>query len=845
MRVKISALSLFLFFYSLIAFAQPKLQNPAEFLGYELGDRFTRHHQMVDYFKHIDAAAENVVVQQYGETYEHRPLIYATIASSENFKNIEQIRLDNLRRAGMAEGTPTTKVAILWLSYNVHGNEANSMEAAMKTIYELVNPSNNKTKEWLKNTVIIMDPCINPDGRDRYANFYNQYGNVPANADPQAREHAEPWPRGRANHYLFDLNRDWAWQTQTESQARIKLYNQWMPHVHVDYHEQGYNSPYYFAPAAEPYHEVISNWQREFQTLIGKSNAKYFDEQGWLYFTKERFDLYYPSYGDTYPTYNGAIGMTYEQGGIGAGLTVTTNEGDPLTLKDRLTHHFTTGMSTLEVTSTNSTRLIDEFEKFFKENTSNPPAPYKTYLISADNNADKITKLTNWLTTHSIQYGYPSADKPSRGFDFKTQSVTNITIKTEDIVINIYQPKGRFITTLFEPTSKLTDSLTYDITAWNLLYAYDLNAYALSEKIAVAKSYKAKSVTQETIPTKPYAYLFTYQSLSDVEFLASLMKKGVKVRKAMKPFTSGGKNFEAGTLIVTRRNNEQIADFDKLVQNMAKEFSRRIYTTATGFAEKGADFGSSEVSYIKAPRIALLGGDQTSSLDHGQVWHFFEQQIHYPISILATDYFKNVDLWKYDVFIVPDGNYRLFDEAMLGMIERWVKEGGKLILISGATNAFTDKKGFDLKEFASDDSKTKAEKEEEEEQDKQEPIKFGDAERKGLSNSIFGAIYKVSMDKTHPLSFGLNEVYYSLRTTELHYAYLKNGWNVGMLKGKQKPLIGFAGSKINKKLANTMVFGVEDKGKGEVVYLVDNPLFRNFWENGKMIFANAVFMVGE
>ena len=193
---------------SLTSFSQTKLQSPAEFLGYELGDRFTRHHRMVEYFNHVDESNANVQVMQYGETYEHRPLIYAIIASPENFKNIEQIRQDNLKRAGMAEGTPSMKVAIVWLSYNVHGNEANSMEASMKTIYELVNPDNAKTKEWLKNTVVIMDPCINPDGRDRFANFYNQYGNNPPNADPQSREHLEPWPRGRANHYLFDLNRD-------------------------------------------------------------------------------------------------------------------------------------------------------------------------------------------------------------------------------------------------------------------------------------------------------------------------------------------------------------------------------------------------------------------------------------------------------------------------------------------------------------------------------------------------------------------------------------------------------------------------------------------------------------
>ena len=272
----------------------------------------------------------------------------------------------------------------------------------MKTIYDLVDPSNTKTQAWLKNTVVIIDPCINPDGRDRYANFYNQYGNSPANSNGDSKEHHEPWPGGRANHYLFDLNRDWAWQTQTESQARLKLYNQWMPHVHVDFHEQSYRNPYYFAPAAEPLHEVITKWQREFETMIGKNNAKYFDQEGWLYFTKENFDLFYPSYGDSYPTFNGAIGMTYEQAGGGyGGLTVLTPEGDPLTLKDRLTHHYTTGLSTVEITSQNATRVVDEFAKYFQEGMNNPASPYKTFVIKGDNNPDKIKTLTTWFDTHN------------------------------------------------------------------------------------------------------------------------------------------------------------------------------------------------------------------------------------------------------------------------------------------------------------------------------------------------------------------------------------------------------------------------------------------------------------
>jgi hypothetical protein len=844
--MKKTALSFFFLAISNFLFSQTKLQSPAEFLGYELGDRFTRHYRMVEYFKHVaEASPENVSVQQYGETYEHRPLIYSIISSPENFKNLETIRKDNLRRAGLMEGSPTTKVAIVWLSYNVHGNEANSMEASMKTIYELVNPGNAKTKEWLKNTVVIMDPCINPDGRDRYANYYNQYGNIPPNNDPQAREHREPWPGGRANHYLFDLNRDWAWETQIESQSRIKIYNQWMPHVHVDFHEQGYNTPYYFAPAAEPFHEVISSWQKEFQTTIGKNNAKYFDEQGWLYFTKERFDLFYPSYGDTYPVYSGAIGMTYEQGGIGGGLSITTNEGDPLTLKDRLTHHFTNGMSTIEVSSLNAAKLNDEFEKFFKENSTNPAATYKTYVIKADNNPDKIKKMTDWLGTHSIQFGHAAAGRATRGFDFATQTQNNLNLTTEDIVFNIYQPKGRFITTVFEPQSKLNDSLTYDITAWNLFYSYGLKAFALNEKIVVAKNYQVASVAAPNIPAKPYAYIFKYQSLIDVDLLSGLMKKGMKVRASEKTFILNGQTFDPGTLIITRRNNESITDFDNTIQTIANNLHRKIYVSTTGFVDKGLDFGSGDVNYLKAPKVALLGGDQTSSLGHGEIWHFFEQQIHYPVSAIPTDYIKTVDLTKYTVLIIPDGNYRLFDDAQIGVIEKWISDGGRLILIANGAAAFADKKGFGLKEFVDEDAKKKADKDEREQRLKDGPVKYAEAERKELSNNIFGAIYKVTLDKTHPLAFGMDDFYYSLKTNELHYTFLDRGWNVGVLKGKQKPLIGFAGNRINKKLENTLVFGVEDKGKGQVVYMTDNPTFRCFWENGKMIFANAVFMVGQ
>jgi len=352
-------------------------------------------------------------------------------------------------------------------------------------------------------------------------------------------------------------------------------------------------------------------------------------------------------------------------------------------------------------------------------------------------------------------------------------------------------------------------------------------------------------VTNEAINTKPYAYVFRYEGLNDVEFLAALMKKGVKVRSSEKGFSLNGQTFDPGSLIVTRRNNEGIVDFDNTVLSIANALGRKIHAVTTGFVDKGSDFGSSDVNYLVPPKIAWLGGDQTSSLGHGEVWHFFEQQIHYPISVINSETFRGVDLTKYNVLIVPDGNYRMFDDGTLASLDKWVSDGGRLILIAGATSYFVDKKGFGLKVYASDDAKRQAEKAARDQQEKEGPVKYGEMERKQLSTDIFGAIYKISLDKTHPLAFGLGDVYYSLRTNTLHYAYLDKGWNVGILKGKQKPLIGFAGVKINKALENTMVFGVEDKGRGSVIYMADNPVFRCFWENGKMIFSNAVFMVGQ
>ena len=278
-------LYIFLFTFQFCPFilkGQEKLMSPAEFLGYEIGEEFTYHHQVLDYFRYVAANSERVQLQEYGSTYEKRPLVLAFISTEENLKKKETIRVNNLRRAGLLGGKEgKEEIAIAWLSYNIHGNEAVSTESSMEVLYALASGKKEEVNEWLKNTIVVIDPVLNPDGRERYINWYKRVAGRNSNSNPDAWEHHEPWPGGRPNHYLFDLNRDWAWQTQKETQQRMAVYNQWLPHIHADFHEQGIESPYYFAPAAEPFHEYITDWQREFQTTIGLNNTKYFDESYW------------------------------------------------------------------------------------------------------------------------------------------------------------------------------------------------------------------------------------------------------------------------------------------------------------------------------------------------------------------------------------------------------------------------------------------------------------------------------------------------------------------------------------------------------------------------------------
>ena len=826
---------LFLFLSVLTTTAQPK--SPFEFLP-NYGKNVTYYHQVEHYFQHLVASSDWILYQKYGETSQERNLNAYYISSPENLKILEEIRKNHLNSIGLfpTKNQAVKDKTIVWLSFNVHGNEFGALESALSVAYELVNPKNLETKKWLQDIIVILDPCLNPDGFSRYANWLRDISGTKTHPGHSDREHMEPWPGGRQNHYVFDLNRDWAWQTQLETQLRMDLYHKWMPMVHADVHEMGYNEPYFFPPAAEPYHEQIAPFQREFHQKIGELTSTKFDKEGWMYYSGERFDLFYPSYGDTYPCYNGAVGMTYEQGGIGAGRAIVMRNGEILSIKDRINHHTKALLAVVELSFLQQQNLTTKFRDYFKENRSKPKGEFQTYIVK---DHPRNLELLTLLNRNRIEASFANESKKLKGYHYQTNKEKTFEIEPNDLIISVDQPKAVLTQVLFEPHQKLTDSLSYDITAWSLPFAYGVESYALKGKLAI----QTKSQRTITVPQKMatvYAYYVPWNDRNSAKVLSLLHQQNFQVRSASKEVTFNNIKIEKGGLLITKGDNLKIKNFEETIQKILVHKAECVPIT-TGFAANGADLGGEFYPLLKAPKVLLLSGNGVSNIDFGQVWYYMDQVIEFPLSIIELDYFKKVNLTNYTTLILADGYYD-FSENEQKNIDEFVSNGGKVIAMGGGMTMFEDREGYHLTKFATEEEKTNATQKEEEEELYNRFLDYEGSERRSISAYVPGAIIENTIDTTHPLTFGLGANYFSLKTTPAVYKLLKGAENV-IYVPKKFQSFGFVGSKLKGELAETVTFAIDNVGKGKVIYMIDNPLFRGFWENGNLLFSNALFLV--
>lgn len=809
-------LQILLIFLVQLSLSAQEIKAPEQFLGYPIGSRFTFHHQLTSYFEYLyELDSSRMKLETYGYTYESRPLLLAYFGSPENLNKLDEISLRQQQIIENTTGYEENDPVIIWLSYNVHGNEASGSEAAMLTAWYLL--TNPKMKPLLQNAIIIMDPCLNPDGRERYVQWITEVSGVTNNPQTVAIEQNEPWPGGRQNHYLFDLNRDWAWQTQIESRQRLIRYHDWMPHVHVDFHEQGYNDPYYFAPAAKPYHVSITAWQKSAQEIIGQSNASYFDRNNWLYFTGEVFDLLYPSYGDSYPIFNGSIGMTYEQAGQKS-VGVITETGDTLTLAERALHHFTTSISTIEATVKNSTAFKKEFELYY----ANPnPTKYNSYIIRESKNSSRLTAFLALLERNRIAYGHPASGQKVQGYDYRSNGTKSLTTSSKDIVIPVKQPRGQLANVLLEPSPYLEDSLTYDMTAWSLIYNYQLNGFATESSIAIYSGFEPEIIANQQIE-KAYAFVINENGLSTIRLAAQLMNAGIKIRSNQKSFKMAKLTFKPGSLIITAADNRAKTGLSDVITSFANAIGVKVYALQTGLVDSGPDLGSDDITFLKPPKIILVRGEGISSTSFGAAWYFLEQQIGYLPTVVDVSDLSRVNWPDYTHLIIPSSRINLSDDLLLN---EWIKSGGTLISWSyGASNILKS----DIGEIAiSDNGK-----------DSKEEKKFSLRNRYDLSESVSGAIYEATIDETDPLCFGLTNPYFFFKNSSTTFEASEDYWSPIKLAGS-KPVAGFQGGNI--RFPGKSLVAREEVGRGNILLFSDEPTYRGFWHGGLVLFSNSLF----
>jgi Zinc carboxypeptidase len=818
------------------------IKSPGEFLGYELGTQFTYQYKAVDYFRYIAGISPLAKYREYGTTSEGRTLGVCFVSSEENLANLEEYRKNNLIKAGLLKGEFTGKqIPFIWLAYNIHGNEAVGMEAAMKTLFTLVSGSYPGVSEYLKDCIVVIDPCQNPDGHDLYTNRYRSTMNSILTPDGKSWEHNQGWPGARTNHYMFDLNRDWTWQTQAETQQRLVLYNQFRPQVHADFHEMGVESTFFFAPGADPWNNVITPWQHEFHRLMGNGTATLFNEKFRLYFTKENFDLFYPSYGDTWPILNGAIGFTFEQGGGGpSGLAYKLESGDTLTLKDRIDGHFTASMAVIKVSCENREKLITEYNKYFDESIKNPQFQYKSVIIKGSNEKSNINSLLNLFDRNQISYSYAgNTGKKFKGFDYQSNKEGEVTIEKGDILLSAYQPQSHLMQALFEPVSNRTDSLSYDITAWSLPYVYNLKAFAIPERItADTTRIISDKIINEVPHNKPYAYVVNFSGFDELKFMAALYNKKIKLRYSLKPFVLNGSTYNRGSLIVARGDNkDNEVDFDRIVTASGNECTVKLVPTLTGLVDSGKDFGSENTPLVKQKSVALICGDGTMSSSVGEIWYFFEKELNYPITLINPGITKNFDLKDYDVLILTSGKYSSLKDTIID----YTKRGGRVIAIENAISIFAGEKTTALAkaiEIRSAEQKLAEKKIKSDDSTLLKKFELENDKRYGLSDHSEGSIYKVRFDDTDPYAFGMGKDWFILKRSA-GYPFLATGSNIGYILDKE-PISGFAGFKYKDKIKNTIVIGAEKIGSGEVIYITDDPYFRAFWKSGRVLLGNAV-----
>lgn len=823
----------------------PAVPTPRAVLGYELGEHFTSHHMMMRYIERVAAASPRVRVDTVARTHEGREVVSVVISSEANHARAAQIRADAQRLAdprGASQNDLNAIVAripsIVWLGYTVHGNEASGAEAALAMIYQLAAGQDALTRMMLDSTLVLIDPLQNPDGHERHAqDVMRARGAFGPQPSPLALIHRGTWPGPRTNHYYFDMNRDYYVQSQPETRGRIRTFLTWFPQVAVDLHEMGSNSTYFFPPAMDPVNKNIPQNILDWWSIYAAANANAFDEHGWGYFRREGYDEFYPGYGSSWPLYAGAVGMTYEQASS-AGGAIRRSDGTVLTLKEAAAHHYTTSWATTLTTAQRRTQRVRDFLTFRQSAMSEPARTNIRAVAFARDRQGRADSLAQRLLDNGVEVARTTSGVS--GTPYPTTSGEQAPAGS--YVIDFAQPMGRLARSIMEPDAQLDsvfireelesretgrNNRFYDLTAWALPYTHRVQAWTLRAVPASLERITAIRQARSNVTRARVAYAFEPGSDAAIRMLAGLLSDSVRVHFAQRWFKANEQTFPHGAFIVRLAAND--ARVHDQVARHAAASGANVIALSSGMAAEGTDLGSNSVIPIRQPRVALVGGQGISGNSFGFTWYTFDQRMHLPVTNIDAAALGTAGIDEFNVMVLPSGT---LEQSVADRLAGWVKRGGVLITLDGATNWVAGEK-VGISRLRARRDTTRADS---------QPGAV-------LPAAVPGAIVRVRADTLSLLTAGVDErEFAALMASDRIYTTPKD-FRPGELVLKFAPLdrlrlAGYMWPEVPARLADTPYLWTERVDRGRLIAFAGDPNFRDMWRGMYVLFANAVLLGG-
>ena len=841
---------LFLFLTSLstLVFAQKKQLNyylpesvtydknvptPEEFFGFQVGEQHLSHDQIVAYVRELDRVSDRIALQMIGRTHEFRQLLILTITSVENHKNLAAIRQEHLKLSdpSVSATVETSKMPIVvYQGHSIHGNEPSGANAGVLAAYFWAAAQGKEVDETLQNVVILFDPAFNPDGLQRFSQWTNMHRSKNLVTDPSSREFSEVWPYGRTNHYWFDLNRDWLVSQMPESQARLKIYHDWKPNILTDHHEMGSNSTFFFQPGVpsrvNPFTPLKN---QELTGKIGEFHAKALNRIGSQYFTKQGYDDFYYGKGSTYPDVNGAVGILFEQASSRGHAQRTAN--GVLTFPFTIRNQLTTSLSTIEAARFLRVEMLNYQRDFFKNAAAEAAKDVKkAYVFGEKYDRSRLQFFVEMLRRNQIKV-YELA-----------QNYKDFTKETSYIV-PLEQPQYKLIRASFERYTEgvngfFADSLFYDISAWTLPLAFNINHSAL-ENGAFSPNLMGKEVTETALlrgeivgGKSDYGYAFEWDDYFAPLLLNAVLTENLQAKLANAPFKIGTNSFNYGTVFVPVQNQSKSSEvIFNLLEKTVKKTGVKIYALQTGLATEGIDLGSPSVVNIKKPNVALLVGEGVSNNDAGEVWHLLDTRYEMQAVQIDVTNMTRAKLDNYTCVVMVDGTY---SAATVAKLKEYLASGGTVAAFGKAVKTL---KSNDLcnVEFKTLPAKSPLSK-------GKMPLraydKFDDDEG---AQVIGGAIFEAELDPTHPLMYGYRQAKLPVFRGDTMFMDAAQNPYSSPLRYTANPLMSGYLSSQNKELAKSSAsIIVSNVGSGRVIASIDNPNFRAFWYGTNKIMANMI-----